>query len=142
MKILNIKRRWFIIMCQCLNTQNDESNWTESQKCCQWENLHFGNIFNVFGPYLCTKSLECLKLHIRFKLNIIIILHIAKTTCQGETCFWLYSRDQTPIYETWIFLAFLVCFQIISSSDALTWTTWNLDRMYSRYTYLKIKNFF
>ena len=74
----------------------------------------FSGHFWCFFPYLCIQS-------------------SSKLLCPGKIWFLLYSRDQTPIFESFWCFSHYVC------SDAVIWRTWNLDRMYSVYSYLIIK---
>ena len=55
--------------------------------------------------------------------------------------FKLYSSGQTPFLRLGRFLTFL-CDTTLWQSDAVVWTTWNLDRICARYSYLKLKNSF
>ena len=45
------------------------------------------------------------------KLNII--QHLTKIACEGKIWFWLYSRDQPPIFETWSFFGIFGVFYIM-----------------------------
>ena len=93
----------------------------------------------IFGSFLIFFAhISASNFHKRNKLNIIY--HLPKTACPGIVCFCRYSRDQTHIFE------FFGIFGVLShyvSNDALIWTAWKVDRMYSIYSYLEIKdNFF
>ena len=54
--------------------------------------------------------------------------HLWKTACPRKIWFGLYCTGQTPFFETYSFVFLLYLCDITSwQSDAVVWTTWNLD---------------
>ena len=62
------------------------------------ENPHFWGIFEVFCPYLCIQSLKVSE--ISHTLQAQYYPTHSENCMSRKIWFWLYSRDQTPIFET------------------------------------------
>ena len=99
------------------------------------EKPHFEGFFVIFSK---TASMILMK----FCVSIVLsnTYHLVKTTCSRFFWFRLYSRGQNPFFES--FFRLFLCDTTLWQSDAEFPTTWNLDRMYSRYSYLKTKKIF
>ena len=76
-------------------------------------------ILEVFLMFLSTSLYPVIKSFWNFiyivssTLSNILTSQHYLTACSGKIWFWLYSRDQTPIFETVVFSAFLVFFYIM-----------------------------
>ena len=90
------------------------------------EKPHFGVSLNFFVYIFASSHSNVLKFHICDKFNK------SSPGCLVGTrpLFW----DFVVFWHFW-------CFSHYVSSDAVIWTTWNLDRMYSIYSYLLYLNY-
>ena len=102
----------------------------------KWGNPNFWGIFEHFCSHPLIQSLEFSKFsHLNQNHHYLTHCKIGILGKKFSGCL-LGTR---PHFETFIFIYHFCIFLLYDGSNEAVWTTWNLDRLYCRYRYLKIE---